>query len=180
MTKCEIIRDLLPLYMDNACSQESREMVEEHLAECSGCRNEKKMMEQNFEIEEDYIKGNLDEEKLLEQGKKDIEKKVKIDFLTKATCIDIILNILIVIYFMGKAWQENQNASGMLAVFFVYPFTAMFIIFIVWQIIFLINERRNKETFVSQLISGMSILCKAAIVLIVCVVGVVTLFSGVL
>lgn len=35
---CEVIRDLLPLYADKACSQRSREMVEEHLRECAACR----------------------------------------------------------------------------------------------------------------------------------------------
>jgi len=34
---CEVIRDLLPLYADDACSNESRKMVEEHLAECPEC-----------------------------------------------------------------------------------------------------------------------------------------------
>ena len=36
---CEIIRDLLPLYIDNACSPSSRALVEEHLASCAECRN---------------------------------------------------------------------------------------------------------------------------------------------
>ena len=35
---CEVIRDLLPLYADNACSGKSRAMVEEHLQECPDCR----------------------------------------------------------------------------------------------------------------------------------------------
>ena len=35
---CEVIRDLLPLYADEACSQNSRGIVEEHLQECSACR----------------------------------------------------------------------------------------------------------------------------------------------
>lgn len=34
---CEIIQDLLPLYVDNACSPDSRKAVEEHLAQCSAC-----------------------------------------------------------------------------------------------------------------------------------------------
>ena len=34
---CEVIRDLLPLYADNACSEKSRGMVEEHLQECPAC-----------------------------------------------------------------------------------------------------------------------------------------------
>lgn len=36
--QCEIIRDLLPLYHDNACSPDSRAFVEEHLAGCASCR----------------------------------------------------------------------------------------------------------------------------------------------
>ena len=36
-TECEIIRDLLPLYVDDICSEKSREAVEEHLQECAEC-----------------------------------------------------------------------------------------------------------------------------------------------
>ena len=37
---CEVIRDLLPLYADDACSDKSRMMVDEHLEECSACREQ--------------------------------------------------------------------------------------------------------------------------------------------
>ena len=36
---CDIILDLLPLYIDDVASPSSRQMVEEHLAECADCRN---------------------------------------------------------------------------------------------------------------------------------------------
>lgn len=35
---CEIIRDLLPLYIDEVCNIETRQAVEKHLAECKKCR----------------------------------------------------------------------------------------------------------------------------------------------
>ncbi len=35
---CKVIEDLLPLYLDDICSEESREIVEEHLKECEECR----------------------------------------------------------------------------------------------------------------------------------------------
>ena len=35
--QCEIVRDLLPLYIDNACSASSAEMIEVHLPECDEC-----------------------------------------------------------------------------------------------------------------------------------------------
>lgn len=34
---CEVIRDLLPLYADDVCSERSRELIEEHLRECPEC-----------------------------------------------------------------------------------------------------------------------------------------------
>lgn len=37
---CEIIKDLLPLYYDNVCSEDSRKLIEEHLLTCEKCRDE--------------------------------------------------------------------------------------------------------------------------------------------
>ena len=47
---CDVIRDLLPLYADDACSQDSRHLVDEHLAECAECSNMLKRLKNN-EIE---------------------------------------------------------------------------------------------------------------------------------
>jgi len=35
---CDIVKDLLPLYVDDVCSEKSREMLEKHLKECEDCR----------------------------------------------------------------------------------------------------------------------------------------------
>ena len=35
---CEIIKDLLPLYQDGICSDESRKLIEEHLQSCDECK----------------------------------------------------------------------------------------------------------------------------------------------
>ena len=35
---CDIIRDLLPLYKDNVCSDASKDMVEDHLSVCQDCQ----------------------------------------------------------------------------------------------------------------------------------------------
>lgn len=36
-TSCDVVRDLLPLYVDGACSDESRALVEEHVRTCPAC-----------------------------------------------------------------------------------------------------------------------------------------------
>lgn len=41
---CDIIRDLLPLYVDEVCSEESRTAVEAHLQSCAQCREELRVM----------------------------------------------------------------------------------------------------------------------------------------
>lgn len=41
--ECEMINDLLPLYIDGVCSEESKRLVEEHIKTCDACR---KMAEQ--------------------------------------------------------------------------------------------------------------------------------------
>lgn len=52
---CEMIRDLLPLYKDQACSKASSEAVAEHLAECAECT---KLLEDmnSFNIEDAIVK----------------------------------------------------------------------------------------------------------------------------
>ncbi len=37
---CEIVQDLIPLYLDEVCSPGSREAVEAHIRECESCRRE--------------------------------------------------------------------------------------------------------------------------------------------
>ncbi len=47
-TKCEIIRDLLPLYVEGVVSEASRQLIEEHLAECADCREYLKLLQEDL------------------------------------------------------------------------------------------------------------------------------------
>ena len=44
---CNIIRDILPLYLDGVVSDDTEKMVEEHLKECDQCRNEAVKLKQD-------------------------------------------------------------------------------------------------------------------------------------
>ena len=37
--RCGIIKDLLPLYVDHVCSDESKELIDQHLLECGNCKS---------------------------------------------------------------------------------------------------------------------------------------------
>ena len=65
---CEIIRDLLPLYCDNVCSEASKKLVEEHIDECAECRNEA------LKIKSEFSSKHIDEEKTKSQIFKKIKK----------------------------------------------------------------------------------------------------------
>lgn len=43
---CDVIKDLLPLYVDECCSEESEKLVAEHLATCENCRKAHSQMRQ--------------------------------------------------------------------------------------------------------------------------------------
>ncbi|SES46730.1 zf-HC2 domain-containing protein [Psychrobacillus sp. OK032] len=52
MTKiqCSVIRDLLPLYYDGVCSDETKKLVEEHIASCNECKTELESLNVAIEI----------------------------------------------------------------------------------------------------------------------------------
>ncbi len=47
---CNIIEDLLPLYADNICSDDSRDLIEQHIAQCEDCRKKLEAMTEQHDI----------------------------------------------------------------------------------------------------------------------------------
>lgn len=50
---CKVTQDLLPLYHDGVCSDESRALVEEHLAQCADCKDVLKSLKDDLVLEEE-------------------------------------------------------------------------------------------------------------------------------
>jgi predicted anti-sigma-YlaC factor YlaD len=48
---CEIIKDLLPLYLDGVCSNDSKAAIEEHLTGCDNCKSELQAMQTSIPID---------------------------------------------------------------------------------------------------------------------------------
>ncbi len=80
---CEIIRDLIPSYVDGICSQSSREAVEEHVEECAECRASLETLRRTV------IGGNK-----INQSELDHMKKVKQYFLRKSVIIVGVLTLV--------------------------------------------------------------------------------------
>lgn len=60
---CGIIRDLLPLYIDGVCSEESKKAMEEHLSECSDCKDFYGVMRSADKMEADVLGREREQQK---------------------------------------------------------------------------------------------------------------------
>ena len=57
--KCEIIKDMLPLYVDGICSIETSELIEKHLETCESCKIELKSMKSGITLDAKAIEDNM-------------------------------------------------------------------------------------------------------------------------
>ena len=90
MIECAIVKDLLPLYVDDVLSNESKALVSEHLATCEKCNNE-------FLNMQSVIKAiNSDNE-----AKIDVLKSVKKKFLKQKVLAVVITSVVSVAIAFG-------------------------------------------------------------------------------
>lgn len=66
---CNVIEDLLPLYHDGVCSEDSRKLVEEHLKTCKKCGNMKE------ELDSEPEENGVDDKKAIQGIRKSIRKR---------------------------------------------------------------------------------------------------------
>mgnify|MGYP002797657642 FL=1 len=91
---CKVIVDLLTLYVDEVLSEDSKALVEEHLAECGDCRDRlKKMQFAAFPVIHPAKKDkkNKEREALLKIRKK-IRKKRITAVLAAVLCVVFIFS----------------------------------------------------------------------------------------
>lgn len=72
---CNVIKDLLPLYIDEVCSEESRKIVDEHLEQCAECQKLLQQMEEEVKLPADETG---DARNSLKKIKKILKKKYMI------------------------------------------------------------------------------------------------------
>ena len=95
---CEIIRDLLPLYYDEVCSEDSRKLVEAHLDSCAECRKELEYMSGELTHNEE-----IEKERIIKSSSRAL-KRIKIEH--------IIIGILIAALFVsGHTFIKYQKES---------------------------------------------------------------------
>ena len=56
---CKVVEDLMPLYIDEVCSNESKQLVENHLATCHECRVKYEAQTSKIKVDGKMIEENL-------------------------------------------------------------------------------------------------------------------------
>ena len=91
---CNIIKDLLPLYVENIVSNESKALVEEHLKSCIECQSKLQKMQQPVKLSADKDMNELKAlKKLWNRG------KLRIAIITSVSLI-LLFTCLISLYFV--------------------------------------------------------------------------------
>lgn len=97
---CNVIQDILPLYLDNAVSEDTAKMVEEHLHICKECMEYKKKMEADIVVTE-----NNEGKKLLRKINVRIRKKIVISVVAAIAALAALIVGGIYVY---KWMQVNR------------------------------------------------------------------------
>lgn len=90
--KCEIVKDLLPLYIDNICSKESVEEIEEHLKSCESCQATLKNYKAEIEVEKE-VAFDLKDIDPFKKLRADL-KRVRITNIVLGTILSLIAIII--------------------------------------------------------------------------------------
>lgn len=105
-TSCKIIEDLLPMYHDGICSEDSAALVEEHLKECQNCNQILASLRGEIELEKNTPADDL---KPLEEIQQRITNEKKRSSRKYAVIAAILVVIMIPIVFLG--WNQYHQTG---------------------------------------------------------------------
>ena len=110
---CNVIRDILPSYIDGVCSEESAKCVEEHLKTCQDCKEIYEAMKSDMKV--GYAgKGNIsvDTEKIMKEVSSrmaaDVRKKTNI---YRAIIIAIVLIVVVLFLPIRSIPADKMDVS---------------------------------------------------------------------
>lgn len=85
--ECHVIEDLLPSYVDDICSPETKRQVEEHLQECGACRTKLEQMKQDDGEDGSGVPVGIQDIRPFQK----ISRKMKRNRATKVTALILLL-----------------------------------------------------------------------------------------
>ena len=98
---CKVIEDMLPMYYDKVCSEESVALIEEHLKDCPHCSQ----MLLDLHVDIDIPKKKVDDIKPLKKIQKSY-KRMRIGWMIAALCVLVFIPIA---FLLGKQQEEQEG-----------------------------------------------------------------------
>ena len=130
---CEIIKDLIPLYIDRCCSEESANEVEKHLKECENCKS---------------IFDMMNSENLKEKNESfEIKKLSKINERKASVLQSVLLFISFIVMAVGVTLEAKTplgTENGFWAFTLIIPATGFLLSLANW---FFIRIYKSKKIF---------------------------------
>lgn len=94
--KCEIIKDLLPSYVDELTSAESNKEIESHLEYCSECKKYLEEIRKDIEVDKT-------------EKDKNIEVFIKVKEKTVQTIICVVMILAVIVAIIYGRWEEYYH-----------------------------------------------------------------------
>lgn len=97
---CDVIRDLIPLYIDDICSEQSKRLIEDHIDDCENCRKALECARTNISSDQSEI--TPDEQVGPENPFVKVKRKHRI-------CVAVA--IVVTIFIMTVFWLLVENVG---------------------------------------------------------------------
>ena len=112
---CNIAKDLMPLYIDDVLSEESKEAVEEHLTGCEDCRDYYRRMHDaelpEAEATADEVLGRLDEALRIRRIKRSMLLKRIITIAVTAAAVALIILVGDILIFHYQSYIPYEETG---------------------------------------------------------------------
>lgn len=106
--KCEVVKDLLPLYIDGVCSEESKKTVEEHLLNCKSCKEEMELLTADLKT----VSAKTEDKKIVKAANAVIKKGKKKSFLVG--CLIALCAVLVLASaYTGYHWFSSVSGDDL-------------------------------------------------------------------
>lgn len=106
---CNVIKDLIPLYVDDAVSLETRELVEAHIAVCPECQSELETMKKVLALP---VCSDLEQEKagFIQAIQKQLNrKKVKTALISALAAALLIIGVYVIMVFPSRVIPYEEG-----------------------------------------------------------------------
>lgn len=138
---CRIIEDMLPLYVDGVCSEESKNAVESHISTCEECC--KKLEQMKHSLPKSEIQNNIDDGAMLQKLSATWKSKTKINIKSSVFCIIFYVLAIGTLFLtqIGKEAYYRFETNYMIA-----SIAANFVFYLLFGALLTYLARRQKSS----------------------------------